>query len=164
MALSQSGLIQNMIPDLLSQLDVEQKEVLQEISKVSAAGKGFGLNLLDTPTQPIIIRAITLPTMVEIYTLSEEEIEQQKIPEIGIYPEALLSLIGEVIATNSFDISKIIGLIEADEVKLKRLGQLTKIFLPLLRLSSSQLQSLVGKLMTSLMPFICLLTPKGDNS
>jgi hypothetical protein len=159
-ALSQSGAIQNIVLDLLSKLDVEQKEVLQEITKVSAADKGFGINLLDTPTPPIIIRATTLPTLVEIYALSEEEIAQQKIPEVGIYPEALLSLIGEVIATNSLDISKIIGLIEADRIKPERLGQLIKILLPLLRLSYPQLRSLVGMLITSLMPLIGLLTPK----
>jgi hypothetical protein len=160
-ALTHGGAIQNMIPELLSELDAEQKEVLQEIARVSAAGKGLGLNLLDTPTPPIIFRATTLPTLVEIYTLSEEEIEQQKIPQLGIYSEAFLSLIGEVIATNSFDISKVIGLMEADRVKPKRLGQLIKILLPLLRLSYPQLRSLVSKLITSLMPLIRLLIPKG---
>ena len=151
-ALQGMGLISGIVSTILSDLTPAQKDMIQEFSQVNK-GRSLAIKLLSTPTLPIIIEITELPGLLRIHTLSEEEVESQKLPTVGIDVDTLFSFIVSVISERSLSIPEAAQrFIVQDNLTLKRGGKLIRLVVVFLKLPYPELRDLVGKVVARIAP------------
>ena len=156
-ALQGMGLISGIVSTILSDLTPAQKDMIQEFSQVNK-GRSLAIQLLSTPTLPIIIEITELPGLLRIHTLSEEEVESQKLPTVGIDVDTLFSFIVSVISERSLSIPEAAQrFIVQDNLTLKRGGKLIRLVVVFLKLPYSELRDLVGKVVKGIAPLAGIL-------
>ena len=156
-ALQGMGLISGIVSTILSDLTPAQKDMIQEFSQVNK-GRSLATQLLSTPTLPIIIEITELPGLLRIHTLSEEEVESQKLPTVGIDVDTLFSFIVSVISERSLSIPEAAQrFIVQDNLTLKRGGKLIRLVVVFLKLPYPELRDLVGKVVKGIAPLAGIL-------
>jgi hypothetical protein len=151
-ALQGMGLISGIVSTILSDLTPAQKDMIQEFSQVNK-GRSLAIKLLSTPTLPIIIEITELPGLLRIHTLSEEEVESQKLPLVGIDVDTLFSFIVSIISERSLSIPEAVQrFIVQDNLTLKRGGKLIRLVVVFLKLPYPELRDLVGKVVARIAP------------
>jgi hypothetical protein len=155
--LQEMELISGIVSTILSDLSEVQKDMIQEFSEVNK-GRSLAIQLLSTPTPPIVVEFTELPELLRIHTLSEEEVEQQKLPTVGIDADTLLSFISSVISDQSLSIPEAVQrFIIQDKLILKRGGKLIRLVVAFLKLPYSELRDLVGKVVKGIAPLAGIL-------
>lgn len=155
--LSDMGIISGLVSAILSDLSGAQKDMIEEFSEANR-GKSFCFELLSTPTPPIAVEFVSLPGLVKVYTLTEEEVELRKLPYAGADVDTLFSFIASIISQSSFSIPQAIEkFIVQDKIIYKRWSGFPKIFMPFLKLSYPELRDLVARVVAKFTPLLNIL-------
>jgi hypothetical protein len=156
--LQEAGLTSGIVSTILSDLSEAQRDMIQEFSEVNR-GRSLAIKLLSTPTPPIVVEITELPGLIKLYTLSEEEVDWQKLPLVGVDVDTLFSLIASIISERSLSIPEVVQrLIIEDKLILKRGGKLVMLVVVFLKLPYSELRDLVGKIVGGITPLVSMFS------